>query len=184
MKLIPLPAFQDASLWVSHERSRALVGGPGDAHPVLACLQRDRLQVEAILVMHHRPDHGRRPLARHARDAVCRRRPPGAPCQVAGLRGATRVCRTHESALSALKFARAAEPDDARLINCLQRCGELRARDLPTWPATIGGQRQITPFLRTRLPAVTQVAGAHDAATPPEPVSGFATLRQWKNEFK
>lgn len=57
MKLIPLPAFQDNYLWVLHDGHRALVVDPGDAQPVLAWLQRERLQLDAILVTHHHPDH-------------------------------------------------------------------------------------------------------------------------------
>jgi len=57
MKLIPLPAFQDNYLWVLHDGHRALVVDPGDAQPVLQFLQRDGLQLEAILVTHHHPDH-------------------------------------------------------------------------------------------------------------------------------
>ena len=44
MKLIPLPAFQDNYLRVLHDGQRALVVDPG-------------LQLEAILVTHHHPDH-------------------------------------------------------------------------------------------------------------------------------
>jgi hydroxyacylglutathione hydrolase len=51
-------------------------------------------------------------------------------------------------------------------------------------PSTIGLERQVNPFLRTRVPAVVQAARGHDAATPPDEVSVFATLRQWKNEYK
>ena len=57
MNLIPLPAFQDNDLWMLHDGRRALVVDPGDAQPVLACLQRDGLQLEAILVTRHHPDH-------------------------------------------------------------------------------------------------------------------------------
>ena len=57
MKLIPLPAFQDNYLWVLHDGHRAVVVDPGDAQPVLEFLQRDGLQLEAILVTHHHPDH-------------------------------------------------------------------------------------------------------------------------------
>jgi hydroxyacylglutathione hydrolase len=57
MKFIPLPAFQDNYLWLLHDGQRALVVDPGDARPVLECLQRCGLQLEAILVTHHHPDH-------------------------------------------------------------------------------------------------------------------------------
>src|SRR3954471_8000050 len=57
MNLIPLPAFQDNYLWLLHDGHRALVVDPGDAQPVFAALQRDGLQLEAILVTHHHPDH-------------------------------------------------------------------------------------------------------------------------------
>ena len=61
MKLIPLPAFQDNYLWLLHDGAeaagRALVVDPGDAQPVLTFLQRAGLQLEAILVTHHHPDH-------------------------------------------------------------------------------------------------------------------------------
>lgn len=57
MKLIPLPAFQDNYLWVLHDGHRALVVDPGDAQPVLGFLSRTGLQLEAILVTHHHPDH-------------------------------------------------------------------------------------------------------------------------------
>src|SRR5687768_5045590 len=57
MKLTPLPAFQDNYLWVLHDGQRALVVDPGDAQPVLALLRRDGLQLDAILVTHHHPDH-------------------------------------------------------------------------------------------------------------------------------
>ena len=40
-----------------HDGQRALAVDPGDAQPVMAFLQRDGLQLEAILVTHHHPDH-------------------------------------------------------------------------------------------------------------------------------
>jgi hypothetical protein len=56
MKLIPLPAFQDDDLWFLHDGQRALVADPGDAQPVVAALQREGLQLEAILVTHRIPE--------------------------------------------------------------------------------------------------------------------------------
>ena len=57
MRLIPLPAFQDNYLWLLHDGQRALVVDPGDAGPVQAFLADQGLQLEAILVTHHHPDH-------------------------------------------------------------------------------------------------------------------------------
>jgi hydroxyacylglutathione hydrolase len=57
MKLIPLPAFQDNYLWLLHDGQRALVVDPGDAGPVQAFLAEQGLQLTAILVTHHHPDH-------------------------------------------------------------------------------------------------------------------------------
>jgi hydroxyacylglutathione hydrolase len=257
MKLLALPAFQDNYLWFLHDGHRALVVDPGDAQPVLAALQRDGLQLEAILVTHHHPDHiggldalrdatGAKvfgpareripePLARLAEgDRVtalglefrvidvpghtsghiafyceemdglpllfcgdtlfsggCGRLFEGTPAQMldsldklSALPGETRVCCTHEYTLSNLKFARAVEPGNLDLINYLQRCEELRAQNQPTLPSSIGQEKRINPFLRSRLPAVVQAARTHDAATPPDDVGVFATIRQWKNEFK
>jgi len=57
MNLIPLPAFQDNYLWLLHDGQRALVVDPGDAGPVRAFLAEHGLQLDAILVTHHHPDH-------------------------------------------------------------------------------------------------------------------------------
>jgi len=57
MKLLPLPAFQDNYLWLLHDGRKALVVDPGDSEPVLAALKQAGLQLEAILVTHHHPDH-------------------------------------------------------------------------------------------------------------------------------
>lgn len=104
--------------------------------------------------------------------------------KLAALPGETRVCCTHEYTLSNLKFATAVEPGNLQLIHYRQRCEELRAQGLPTLPSSIGLEKQVNPFLRTREPAVVQAARGHDAATAPDEVSVFATLRQWKNEFR
>src|SRR4051812_45117724 len=57
MRLIPLPAFHDNYLWLLHDGQRAMVVDPGDAGPVQAFLADQALQLEAILVTHHHPDH-------------------------------------------------------------------------------------------------------------------------------
>jgi len=257
MKLIPLPAFQDNYLWVLHDGQRALVVDPGDAQPVMACLQREGLQLEAILVTHHHPDHiggvdalreatGAKvwgPAREHIPEpfaplsegdslsvldlrfdvldvpghtaghiayyceslegrpllfcgdtlfsAGCGRLFEGTAAQMlasldklVALPADTRVCCTHEYTLSNLKFAKAIEPDNAELIDFAVRCETLRAQGRPTLPSSIGQERRINPFLRSREEGVARAARHHGGPAVIDPVSVFATLRQWKNEYK
>lgn len=57
MKLMPLPALADNYIWMLHNGTQALVIDPGDAQPVLESLQRERVQLQAIVVTHHHNDH-------------------------------------------------------------------------------------------------------------------------------
>lgn len=57
MKIIPLPAFADNYIWLLHDGHSALVVDPGDATVVHQALQELHLQLAAILVTHHHPDH-------------------------------------------------------------------------------------------------------------------------------
>jgi len=57
MNLIALPAFSDNYIWMLHDGREALVVDPGDALPVRAALQAEGLDLAAILVTHHHPDH-------------------------------------------------------------------------------------------------------------------------------
>jgi hydroxyacylglutathione hydrolase len=257
MKLIPLPAFQDNYLWLLHDGRRALVVDPGDAGPVRAALDEGGLQLDAILVTHHHPDHvggvdalrdatGARvfgpareripePLDRlsegdsievlglrfdildvpgHTAGHIAYSCPDfdGAPLlfcgdtlfsggcgrlfegtaaqmhdslgKLAALPGNTRVCCTHEYTLGNLKFATAVEPGNTKLNHYRQQCEERRSRGEPTLPSTIALEREVNPFLRSRIPAVAQAAHAYNAADVKDEVAVFAALRQWKNEFR
>ncbi|MBA4261686.1 MAG: hydroxyacylglutathione hydrolase [Comamonadaceae bacterium] len=103
---------------------------------------------------------------------------------LAALPDPTRVCCTHEYTLANLRFASAVDPGNAALARYTQACEQQRARNLPTLPSSIGLEKQINPFLRSREPALVQAALAHDPATTTDAVSVFATLRTWKNEFR
>jgi hydroxyacylglutathione hydrolase len=96
----------------------------------------------------------------------------------------TRVCCAHEYTLSNLKFARAVEPANGELQRYQQACEALRARQEPTLPSTIGEERRINPFLRSRETAVREAAQAFNGADPRDDVAVFAAIRQWKNEFR
>lgn len=57
MNIIPLPAFRDNYIWLVHDGQHAVVVDPGDAGPVLDHLARHGLELCAVLVTHHHPDH-------------------------------------------------------------------------------------------------------------------------------
>jgi hydroxyacylglutathione hydrolase len=120
----------------------------------------------------------------------CGRLFEGTPAQMlasldslAALPDATRVCCTHEYTLSNLKFACAVEPSNVALQQYQAHCQQLRASSLPTLPSSMALERQINPFLRSRMPALIAAASAHDAAMTRN-TGAFATLREWKNDYR
>lgn len=120
----------------------------------------------------------------------CGRLFEGTPAQMlasldslAALPDDTRVCCTHEYTLSNLKFATAVEPANTDLQQYRAHCEALRTQGLPTLPSNMALERKINPFLRSRLPVVVASAAAHDAAMTRN-TGAFATLRQWKNDYR
>lgn len=105
-------------------------------------------------------------------------------CRLAELPDEARVCCAHEYTLSNLRFALAVEPDNAALAAYQTHCQALRARNLPTLPGSIGLEKQINPFLRSRVAAVVRSAQAHAPGTAGDALSVFTTLREWKNQFR
>ena len=103
--------------------------------------------------------------------------------RLAALPGATRVCCAHEYTLSNLRFARAVEPDNTALQQYARQCEAQRARLQPTLPSTLAVEREINPFLRSRLPAIVQAVHARSPAAS-DAIGVFAALREWKNQFK
>ncbi len=102
---------------------------------------------------------------------------------LAALPGETRVCCAHEYTLSNLKFARELEPDNAELMRYYTQVQALRHQGLPTLPSSIALERQINPFLRSHLPPLIAAARHYDAQGV-DTVGVFATLRQWKNQYR
>lgn len=57
LEIVPLPALRDNYIWTLRDGRYAAVVDPGEAHPVLEYLARERLTLVAILATHHHPDH-------------------------------------------------------------------------------------------------------------------------------
>jgi hydroxyacylglutathione hydrolase len=55
--IIPIPAFSDNYIWLVRDGPHAAVVDPGDATPVLAYLEREKLTLTAIVNTHHHADH-------------------------------------------------------------------------------------------------------------------------------
>jgi hydroxyacylglutathione hydrolase len=55
--VVPVPAFDDNYLWILRQGDKAVAVDPGDAAPIRAYLARERLDLAAILITHHHPDH-------------------------------------------------------------------------------------------------------------------------------
>lgn len=122
--------------------------------------------------------------------AGCGRLFEGTPVQMhaslsrlAALPGDTRVCCAHEYTLSNLRFAAAVEPRNPARDDYIAWCERTRARGEPTLPSSIARERAVNPFLRVDAPAVVTSALAHGAADR-TPTAVFATLREWKNDFR
>jgi hydroxyacylglutathione hydrolase len=103
--------------------------------------------------------------------------------RLAALPGDTRVCCAHEYTLSNLRFARAADPVNPERDAYLAWCEATRAQGQPTLPSTIARERAVNPFLRCDEPGVVQAARAQGAAAA-DGTAVFATLREWKNNFR
>jgi len=58
MRVIPVAALADNYIWLLADAAgNTLIVDPGEAAPVLAALQRERLRPAGILLTHHHPDH-------------------------------------------------------------------------------------------------------------------------------
>lgn len=96
----------------------------------------------------------------------------------------TKVFCAHEYTLANLRWALAVEPANRTLQQWYQRAQQLRAEGIPTLPSTIGQERATNPFLRTRQAEVVRAAASWAGRSHATPVEVFASLREWKNDFK
>jgi len=96
--------------------------------------------------------------------------------RLAALPPETRVYFGHEYTAANLRFAAAVEPDNPAVA------GRAKSLATPSTPSTIADERATNPFLRAAEPAVIAAAKQRGAAG--DPVSVFAAVRAWKDNFK
>lgn len=95
----------------------------------------------------------------------------------------TQVYCTHEYSLANLAFAHAVEPTNADISNTIVRCEELRSRNLPTLPSSIGQELKINPFMRAEICDVQNAASNHTKSNINNQLDAFTAIREWKNSF-
>jgi hydroxyacylglutathione hydrolase len=87
----------------------------------------------------------------------------------------TQIWAAHEYTLSNLKFALTIDPQNADLQARFLEVQQLRQRQEPTIPTSMGLEKRTNPFLRWDTPAVQQAFSQSD------PVATFAALRLAKD---
>jgi hydroxyacylglutathione hydrolase len=103
---------------------------------------------------------------------------------LAGLPEDTRLFCGHEYTLANLRFATTVEPGNSDIMDYVKRATALRAEGRPTLPSTIGLEKRVNPFLRSRHENVKSSAERRAGRMLPTPVSVFAEVRSWKDTFR
>jgi hydroxyacylglutathione hydrolase len=103
---------------------------------------------------------------------------------LAALPGDTRVFCGHEYTEANLRFAASLEPANSAIMDYVKKAAQTRARGLPTLPSTVGLEKRVNPFLRTRHEDVKSSAERHAGRPLPTPVEVFAEIRSWKDTFR
>jgi len=103
---------------------------------------------------------------------------------LAGLPDSTRVYCGHEYTQANLRFATAVESGNPDIADYARRAGELRSKGQPTLPSTLGLEKRVNPFLRSRHENVRISAERQACRRLQTPVEVFATVRGWKDNFR
>lgn len=104
--------------------------------------------------------------------------------RLAALPPTSLVCCGHEYTLANGAFASAVDPHNPALRDRLQDARAMRQAGRPTLPVTLASEIATNPFLRVDADAI-RAAVSHRLGRPPaDRVETFATLRQWKNDFR
>ncbi len=96
----------------------------------------------------------------------------------------TRVFCGHEYTEANLKFALAVEPGNSAIMDYVKRAAALRGEGRPTLPSTVGREKRVNPFLRSRHEDVKSSAERRAGRALPTPAAVFAEIRSWKDTFR
>lgn len=85
----------------------------------------------------------------------------------------------HEYTAGNLRFAHAAEPDNADIAAALDLARQAQC----TLPVSLAHERKINPFLRTTSNSIRKNLQEQNGRLPENDFETFAALREWKNRF-
>lgn len=102
--------------------------------------------------------------------------------KLAQLPADTRVYCAHEYTLANCRFALAVEPGNAALQRRAQAVETARQGGQRTVPSRLGEEREVNPFLRSRVEAVVSAARQRNPQARPGS-STLAVIRAWKDQF-
>ncbi len=103
--------------------------------------------------------------------------------KLTSLPAATRVYCTHEYTMANLRFALAADAENAKLHRRIEMEKAKRESKLPTLPSSIELELATNPFLRCEESALRQSSKVRLGRDPLDEVEVFSTLRAWKDSF-
>ncbi len=104
---------------------------------------------------------------------------------LAGLPDDTQVFCGHEYTEANLRFATAVEPGNSAIMDYVKRAaGADGPKACPTLPSTIGLEKRVNPFLRSRHENVKSSAERRAGRMLPTPAAVFAEVRSWKDTFR
>lgn len=103
--------------------------------------------------------------------------------RLAALDPDTLVYCGHEYTLNNLNFAENVEPDNSDIQMRLCTAQEMRTKQIPTVPCSIGLELLTNPFLRCTKPTIIKAAEQYKQTALEDPIDVLAALRAWKNNF-
>lgn len=103
--------------------------------------------------------------------------------KLASLPKNTRVCCAHEYTLANLSFALAVEPENPQIQQQISKSTELRRKNLPTLPSSIGTELNTNPFMRCHQPDVISAANTISDEILTDSASILRVIRAWKDVF-
>lgn len=104
--------------------------------------------------------------------------------RLAALPATSLVCCGHEYTLSNAAFAATVDPHNPALRRRIEDARTMRHAGRPTLPVTLASETATNPFLRVDEDALVTAVGHRLGRAPVDRVETFATLRQWKNDFR